>query len=205
MLKNNIQFIITFVFLFCFVTACKHNSQDGYSILTIQPQIAFVKTGDSVQFVITNKSNQTIIKLTPNIGFLNAANWYVAPSSIINDSLPILITVSNNQEDLSAKVYIVKSTENDTVISFNNTILPLMVANCNFTACHGNGSRAGKVELSSYDSLMRFVVPHQPQYSILFTCLLKTDVLRRMPPAGPLHAYKINYIKNWIEQGAIAN
>ncbi len=205
MIKNKHHFIVVLTTLLCLITACKHKPQEVFEMLTIQPKMAFVKTGDSVQFFISNKTNQTEIKLTPNIGFFNAAIGYVAPSSILNDSLPVLLTAANNQEDISARIYIVKSSVYDTLISFNKTILPLMVGNCNFKACHGNGSHAGKVELSTYDSLMRYVVPHQPKNSLLYTCLLKPEVLRRMPPAGPLHLYKINYIKKWIEQGAIAN
>jgi hypothetical protein len=187
------------------LSACKNTVDDASNTLLINPKQVYLKTGDSIQFTMTNATANTVIKLQPNIGDLKPGNWYVAPSSILNDSTQITLAITDDARQVNATITLIKSDVTDTIISFNKTILPLMVANCNFQFCHGNGSRAGKVELSTYDSVMKIVSVYQPTQSLLYTSLLKPDPLRRMPPAGPLHAYKINYIKKWIEQGSLNN
>jgi len=191
--------------IFLFFPACKNVADEPSNILLVKPKQLYLKTDDSIQFSITNATAITVIKLQPNIGDLEAGNWYVAPSSILTDSIQISLDITDGARQTSAIITLVQSDVNDTVISFNNTILPLMIANCNFKFCHGNGSNAGKVELSAYDSVVKVVNMYQPKTSLLFTSLLKQDPLLRMPPAGPLHAYKIDYIKKWIEQGALNN
>jgi hypothetical protein len=187
------------------LSACKNTVDDASNTLLINPKQTYLKAGDSIQFTITNATINTVINLQPNIGDYKSGNWYVAPSSIVVDSTPINIVFKDDERQATAMITLLKSDVNDTIISFNKTILPLMVANCNFQFCHGNGSRAGKVELSTYDSVMKSVTSFKPNSSVLYTSLLKTDPLRRMPPAGPLHAYKIIYIKKWIEQGTLNN
>lgn len=193
------------IVLLVFLSACKNKVDDASNALLISPEKAIIRTGDSILFTITNATINSVIKLQPNIGEFKSGNWYVAPSSIVTDSTQINIKVTDDTRQANATITLLKSDVSDTLISFSKTILPLMVANCNFQFCHGNGSRAGKVELSTYDSVMKIVGVYQPTQSLLYTSLLKPDPLRRMPPAGPLHAYKINYIKKWIEQGALNN
>ncbi|MFN3444533.1 MAG: c-type cytochrome domain-containing protein [Bacteroidia bacterium] len=193
------------IVLLVLLSACKNTVDDASNTLLVNPNQVYLKTGDSIQFTMTNATANTVIKLQPNIGDLKPGNWYVAPSSIINDSTQITLAITDDTRQVNATITLLKSDVTDTLISFSKTILPLMVANCNFQFCHGNGSRAGKVELSTYDSVMKIVGVYQPTQSLLYTSLLKPDPLRRMPPAGPLHAYKINYIKKWIEQGALNN
>lgn len=193
------------IVLLVFLSACKNKVDDASNALLINPEKAIIRTGDSILFTITNATINSVIKLQPNIGEFKSGNWYVAPSSIVTDSTQINIKVTDDTRQVNATITLLKSDVNDTIISFSKTILPLMVANCNFQFCHGNGSRAGKVELSSYDSVMKSVTAFKPNNSLLYTSLLKPDPLRRMPPAGPLHAYKISYIKKWIEQGALNN
>ena len=199
------KFFILGIALLVLFPACKNVDDEPSNILLVKPKQLYLKTDDSIQFSITNATGITVIKLQPNIGDLEAGNWYVAPSSILTDSIQISLDITDGARQTSAIITLVQSDVNDTVISFNNTILPLMIANCNFKFCHGNGSNAGKVELSAYDSVVKVVNMYQPKTSLLFTSLFKQDPLRRMPPAGPLHAYKIDYIKKWIEQGALNN
>lgn len=193
------------IVLLVLLSACKNTVDDASNTLLVNPKQVYLKTGDSIQFTMTNATANTVIKLQPNIGDLKPGNWYVAPSSVLNDSTQITLAITDNTRQVNATITLIKSDVTDTLISFSKTILPLMVANCNFQFCHGNGSRAGKVELSTYDSVMKIVSVYQPTQSLLYTSLLKPDPLRRMPPAGPLHAYKINYIKKWIEQGSLNN
>ncbi len=193
------------IVLLVLLSACKNTLDDASNTLLVNPKQVYLKTGDSIQFTMTNATANTVIKLQPNIGDLKPGNWYVAPSSMLNDSTQIILAITDDTRQVNATITLIKSNVTDTLISFSKTILPLMVANCNFQFCHGNGSRAGKVELSTYDSVMKIVSVYQPTQSLLYTSLLKPDPLRRMPPAGPLHAYKINYIKKWIEQGSLDN
>jgi hypothetical protein len=193
------------IVLLVLLSSCKNTLDDASNTLLVNPKQVYLKTGDSIHFTITNATINTVISLQPNIGEFKSGNWYVAPSSIATDSTQINIKVTDDARQATSIITLVKSDVNDTIMSFNKTVLPLMVANCNFQFCHGNGSRAGKVELSSYDSVMKSVTAFKPNNSLLYTSLLKPDPLRRMPPAGPLHAYKINYIKKWIEQGALNN
>lgn len=193
------------IVLLVLLSSCKNTLDDASNTLLVNPKQVYLKTGDSIQFTMTNATANAVIKLQPNIGDLKPGNWYVAPSSILNDSTQITLAITDDTRQVNATITLLKSDVSDTIISFNKTILPLMVANCNFQFCHGNGSRAGKVELSTYDSVMKIVSVYQPTQSLLYTSLLKPDPLRRMPPAGPLHAYKINYIKMWVEQGALNN
>jgi len=200
----NIFFNLCIAILVLF-PACKNVADDPSNTLLVEPRQVYLETDDSIQFFITNTTANSLIKLQPNIGNLKSGNWYVAPSSISADSIQINLNITDYAGQTSAIITLVKHDVNDTVISFNKTILPLMIANCNFKFCHGNGSSAGKVELSAYDSVIKNVSVFQPKISLLFVSLLKQDPLRRMPPAGPLHAYKIDYIKKWIEQGALNN
>lgn len=199
------KFINLGIALLVLFPACKNVADDPSNTLLVEPKQVYLKTDDSIQFFITNTSANSVIKIQPNIGDLKSGNWYVAPSSILTDSMQLSLDITDDARQTRAIITLVKSDENDTVISFNKTILPLMIANCNFKFCHGNGSSAGKVELSAYDSVIKVVNLYQPKTSLLFASLLKQDPLRRMPPAGPLHAYKIDHIKKWIEQGALNN
>ena len=199
------KFFILGIALLVLFPACKNVDDDPSDALLVEPSHVYLKTDDSVQIFITNATENIVIKFQPNIGCINEGNWYLAPSSILTDSMQITLDITDGAQQTNAIITLVQSDVNDTVISFNNTILPLMIANCNFKFCHGNGSNAGKVELSAYDSVVKVVNMYQPKTSLLFTSLLKQDPLSRMPPAGPLHAYKIDYIKKWIEQGALNN
>jgi len=73
-------------------------------------------------------------------------------------------------------------------------------------SCHsGEGARAG-VDLSNYDSLfyynevfLKVTTEGDPEASLLYTEVLKGH----MPPKNPLPASQVEYIRRWIEEGAI--
>jgi hypothetical protein len=194
--------IVLFAILLVFVS-CRHNpfiAEPG--VLSINPASVMLHTGDSVLLEV-KPGNNASWKIEPEIGEITSGNYYKAPSSILNDSVKVLLKASNGTETASSTVTVIKKDINDTAISFSRTILPLMEGNCNFKGCHGNGSKAGKVELNNYTNTMKTVYPYQPGKSLLYISLVKADPLRRMPPAGALHQYRIDYFKKWIEQGAI--
>lgn len=160
-----------------------------------------IYTGDS--FLLSPAS--ALWRLLPDIGELTSQNYYKAPSSLLKDSQEVAITAITTLQSHTKTIRIIKRDINDTLISFNNVIMPLMIANCNFKGCHGNGSKAGKVDLSTYDATLNSLVKHKPSQSMLYLSLIKPDPARRMPPAGALHAYRIGYFQKWIEQGALNN
>jgi hypothetical protein len=124
---------------------------------------------------------------------------------IYTDSTSLLITAQLGTQKISQVIRIKKRALSKPIVSYLNTIQPLLNSNCNFSGCHGNGSRAGKVELSCYDSTLKSVAPYNANASLLYIAMVKTDPLRVMPPAGKLHDDKIEHVKTWIEQGAGKN
>lgn len=163
-----------------------------------------LKTSDTVRFKVLGAVGTPTIVLSPNAGQISG-NFYIAPSTIQNDLFFVVAKVYTPTQLNETVLMIKKADSTDTPISFSETIVPLLQSNCNFSGCHGNGSMAGGVKLTDYTSVKKTVVPYQPQQGILWNSLLKTDPLRRMPPAGPLHAYQVEWIRKWIEQGAHNN
>lgn len=181
--------------------SCQH--QQGEQFRFKESRLTLI-TSDSIQLITEHARGSVMYNLSPKIGSL-INGYYYAPSTLLKDSTPVWITATDGNSQISMGVLLIKRSAADTVISFSQVIMPLLVANCNFKACHGNGSRAGKVSLEGYDSVMLHVKPYQPKSSLLYQSLIKTDPLRRMPPAGPLHGYKVNFVYAWIEQGAVRN
>jgi hypothetical protein len=194
-----IKWILFILTVLCI--ACKHEPDLSPPVPAIQINI---QTGDSVWLNINEDRAVSTMHLEPEIGQLKGRFWYIAPSSVLKDSTMVELRLTDNNR-VVARINVTKSTINDTVISFKSIVMPLITGNCNFKACHGNGSKAGGVSLIHYDSVMKYVVRYQPGKGLFYSSLIKTDPLRRMPPAGPLHENKIVAIKKWIEQGALHN
>jgi hypothetical protein len=194
---------ITFVLMSVMLVFSCTKKQSEEMVLVSSAYV--LKTGDSLQLHVVNAPEAIQFTVAPALGSVTSIGKYYAPQTLYADSTWITLRAQSGSQTDYVNVLLVKSTAADTLISFNQTIMPLLVANCNFSGCHGNGSRAGKVDLTSYDSVMKQVVVFQPNYSLLYTSLIKTDELRRMPPAGPLQPYKLTWVRNWIEQGAHQN
>lgn len=190
-------------FMFVFVVSCTHAAFTDELLPIINLSKAEVRVGDSVLVSAINAGDNPKIQLMPNLGEIQNNGWYKTPSTVLVNGTTVTFSLFSNNNIATTKIVIQKADVNDTAISFNQTIMPLLVANCNFNGCHGSGSSAGKTNLSNYAEVLKHVTIFQPQKSILYTSLLKPDALRRMPPAGPLHLYKINWVLKWIEQGAL--
>lgn len=186
--------------LFLLVVSCKHSTDHEFDFSV---EATYLITGDSVALNTRYADGEVQFSLNPQIGKITTAGYYMAPFSLLKDSTPLWITATDGRNSVSKGLIIVKRSKQDTPVSFKQTIMPLLEGNCNFKGCHGNGSRAGKVSLEGYDSVIAFVIRYQPTRSLLYQSLIKTDPLRRMPPAGPLHAYKIGHVYAWIEEGAV--
>jgi uncharacterized membrane protein len=74
------------------------------------------------------------------------------------------------------------------------------------SGCHDNVTHADGVNLTTYDKILRYVVPRSASSSKLYKMIMRTDD-ERMPPApmSPLSATQKALIEKWINQGALNN
>ncbi len=195
---RNTILLITINICSLLISSCKHELPNQTESLI--PMIVEVEISDSV--IITHPELKNIQpKLTPNIGIYRN-NYYVAPSSIHENNTMLKLEFNLNNQPIQTSVLIKRGNKKDSALVFNKHILPILVGNCNFSGCHGNGSRAGRVSLENFDSTFKFVNRYQPMNSLLYLSLIKSDPLRRMPPAGPMNNGRVEMIYKWIEQGA---
>lgn len=99
------------------------------------------------------------------------------------------------------------STECDqSVVYFENEVLPILVSNCTMSGCHNASSAQDGVVLESYSSLMasNVVNPYNASDSDIIEALLESDPDKHMPPppSASLSPQQITTISNWINQGA---
>ena len=198
--------ILCLLLLCCIFQYCKHETIEKTQTINIYTIQQTVTINDSIQLFVNGTSQTYTWEIKPNIGIITVNNWFKAPSSIYQNNTPITINLKTQSgKETFLQLNIVRGNVQDSVISFATTIQPIFTQNCNFSACHGNGSRAGNVELSNHTNTINHVLVYQPLQSILYVSLLKSDPLLIMPPAGPLQQSKINLIQKWIEQGALNN
>src|SRR5579885_2486108 len=103
-------------------------------------------------------------------------------------------------------IKVVTLTRKDPVV-YEKDIEPIFVNKCSF--CHSGNVKEGKLDLASYDSLMKGgkhgkpVVPGKAEESILYKSAGKT-ARPFMPPKSeePLTPEELAVIKLWIDQGA---
>ncbi len=103
--------------------------------------------------------------------------------------------------------------ETDT-ISFNDTIMPILQANC-IGSCHppfGNldlnaqNAYANLVNVPSLSPGPIRVTPFQPENSMLYLRVAGSEAGGRMPQGqSPLSSGEIGLIYDWIAQGALDN
>jgi hypothetical protein len=198
--------ILCLLLLCCIFQYCKQETIEETQTISIYTKQQTVTINDSIQLFVNGTNETYTWEIRPNIGTITVNNWFKAPSSIYQNNSHITINLKTQTgKKTFLELNIERGNLQDSVISFATTIQPLFTQNCNFSACHGNGSKAGNVELSNHTNTINHVVVYQPLQSILYVSLLKSDPLRMMPPAGPLHSSKIKLIQKWIEQGALNN
>ncbi len=100
------------------------------------------------------------------------------------------------------------SVGNDQPVSFMDQIAPLLKENC--YACHDAKKRKGKLEMTSFEKLMKGgdsgepVVPGKPEESLIWTQTSGTED-PHMPPkeaGGLMPKEKVALIERWIKEGA---
>ncbi len=84
-------------------------------------------------------------------------------------------------------------------VSFSQDVWPILEKYA--LAAHGG---KGGVFLESYDDILKYVSPGDPENSMLYKALIG-DGMQRMPPDTPLPDELIQTIYDWIQQGALNN
>lgn len=89
-------------------------------------------------------------------------------------------------------------------VYFVTQVQPVISSNCTMSGCHDNTSHADGVNLTSYNNIMRYVVPGNAGSSKLYKVMIRTGG-ERMPPNAPLSSTQLALIQQWINQGALNN
>jgi hypothetical protein len=94
----------------------------------------------------------------------------------------------------------------DTVY-FQNQVLPLLNSTCAMSDCHNAQFHTVAIDISSYEKLIKLVVPFNPASSILYTVITNSEPSDKMPiyPSPIWNNEQVNMLKKWIEQGALDN
>jgi Protein of unknown function (DUF1553)/Protein of unknown function (DUF1549)/Planctomycete cytochrome C len=87
----------------------------------------------------------------------------------------------------------------DRKISFSDDVRPILQSNC--WKCHGSGTQAAKLDLSSKDSASRVLSPGDPAKSRLYRLVAGIEK-PAMPMGGTLTPQQVETIRLWIDQGA---
>ncbi len=91
-------------------------------------------------------------------------------------------------------------------IYFNRDLMPIFLNNCALGGCHNASSASAGVIMDNYLNVFNttLVKPGDPDNSELYTVLIETDPVKRMPkpPFTPLLTQEIEMVRNWILQGA---
>ncbi len=98
-------------------------------------------------------------------------------------------------------VPIITNCSSDTVY-FKNTILPILISNCNGPGCHNAADQAENIVLDNYTNIRKIVSPGNLN-SKLYVYINSSK--KPMPPSGKMPQATIDLIKKWIEQGAKDN
>lgn len=91
------------------------------------------------------------------------------------------------------------------IISFQDQVLPILVAGCAYDGCHSTASHEDGVIMDNYSKVIKEVKPGNPNDSELYKSITENpndEDFMPPPPADGLTAGQINIIKIWIEQGA---
>jgi hypothetical protein len=84
-------------------------------------------------------------------------------------------------------------------VCFERDVLPIFQRSCAMANCHSSGS---EFSLTSYNDIVRNVVPGNAEKSSLYKVITSAWGMNRMPPDLPLSIDNRTIIRLWIEQGA---
>ena len=83
--------------------------------------------------------------------------------------------------------------------TFAKDVAPLLKNAC--ANCHSGAKQKARLDVTSYDSLVKFVKAGDPDKSRLHKALLGKGA-KLMPPKNPLAAEQVAVVKDWIAAGA---
>jgi mono/diheme cytochrome c family protein len=83
--------------------------------------------------------------------------------------------------------------------SYSKAVAPLLKDAC--ASCHSGAKRKAGLDVTSYDSLMKFVKAGDPANSKLHKSLTGKGG-KLMPPKNPLADDQVELVKAWIANGA---
>ncbi len=100
---------------------------------------------------------------------------------------------------------IVPDIPDDVVVSYQDDIQPIFTASC--ASCHPTIAPPDLTAGNSYSSIIDggYIVPNDPDASILYQTLITTNAQELMPPNNALPASDIELIETWIARGAEDN
>ena len=84
-------------------------------------------------------------------------------------------------------------------VCFQRDVLPVFLNSCAMNGCHSGGSESS---LTTYNQIVRNVVPGNAQKSKIYQVISSSWGIQRMPPDQPLSIDNRTLIRLWIEQGA---
>lgn len=87
-------------------------------------------------------------------------------------------------------------------VNFGDQILPIFVSNCSMSGCHNSQQKAGGYDLSSYEGIMKGVVPKRPLQSEVYTNITGKNPSMPLSPYPKLKEKEVELIKLWINMGA---
>jgi hypothetical protein len=85
------------------------------------------------------------------------------------------------------------------VPTFKTDVAPLLKDAC--SSCHSGLKQKAKLDVTSYDSVMKKVKAGEPDKSTIHNCLIGKGA-KQMPPKNPLAEDQIALVKAWIAAGA---
>jgi hypothetical protein len=106
------------------------------------------------------------------------------------------VTGLDTRPDVTAEPLTVRA---DKAPSYKKDVAPLLKDACG--SCHSGAKLKAKLDVTNYDSLMKFVKAGDPDKSKLHNALLGQGA-KQMPPKNPLADDQIAVIKAWIAAGA---
>lgn len=83
--------------------------------------------------------------------------------------------------------------------TFKTDVAPLFKDAC--SACHSGAKQKARLDVTSYDSVMKKVKAGEPDKSTIHNCLTGKGA-KLMPPKKPLSDDQIALVKAWITAGA---
>ena len=90
----------------------------------------------------------------------------------------------------------------DSIVCFQNDVLPILQSNCGKSGCHAGGEGNG-INFNTYEGTIKEVDVANPINSRLITAIYKRGSGKMPPPPNPeLTQQQIDLIYIWIQQGA---